>query len=290
MDQVRLFLQKHKTTGYVLIILGVFMLMQIVAMIALRQDFPKFFEKMTIPMDFGEFIRQPWSLFTHWAMLPLMPFFLIFFEALVFYFVSTLYKQFMGDAHLRGVLIFAILINSLLAIAFANIIIPDQKTAHFWGLNNIIITLIVALATRIPNYPVRLLLFGTLRFVWIAVGIVLINLLMYRAFFTLHGISTIVSAGMGYALIKLMESGNDLTQWFQWGVPKERSRFRKARETVPARPSEKRPGAGRFKVVKAPEMSDEEILDRLLDKISEVGYNKLSRKEKETLDKLSGKK
>lgn len=161
--------------------------------------------------------------------------------------------------------------------------------AYVSGMMPIVLLLVISCITLVPEYPVQLFLFGNVKILYI--GIVLFILELALAYFaTPLAISYIFGGLFGFGFVYALRSGTDITEtiWNFYTHPSDRdSKSRKmdvkpggaAKTTKSRKPSADKKG-------KIPE----EIIDNILDKISESGYESLSREEKELLYRASTQK
>lgn len=129
-----------------------------------------------------------------------------------------------------------------------------------------------ASATYVPNYTFHLLLFGAVRLKYLVLFLLIFDIILLNDGNAGGNLAHLGGALAGFIFIKLLQNGKDLSKW-----------------------TERKP---KLKVVKnsAPkynspynDVSQEEI-DKILDKISASGYEKLTSEEKQKLFKASGKK
>jgi hypothetical protein len=92
-----------------------------------------------------------------------------------------------------------------------------------------------------------------------------------------------LSCGVGFLFTQQLQKGNDWTEkiWLKiehWRKPKPSMRVAYKNEDFSSPKEEK------------PIEVSQEIVDKILDKISDTGYNSLSHTEREILEKFAGKK
>src|SRR5262249_11882188 len=144
---------------------------------------------------------------------------------------------------------------------------------------------LVACATLMPNYEIGLLLLGSVRLKWLAIAIIVLDLISIPTQGNLGGIiAHIGGAALGFIYIRILQNGTDLCQPLIWvfeGISGNR-----APKSKPKRPF--KPKKSPLKVVKKhPDENKQLKLDQLLDKINENGISSLSPEEKAWLDKHS---
>lgn len=259
------------------------------------EDFQALYFKLTVPIDLKTAASQPWSVFTYWLFADPLAFWLLLVDLVVLYAFGHILNAMIGDRRTQGIVIFAIVANALLTIGLANLLPTVESTpeTRLWGFGAVNATLIAAAITLVPRYNFRLLVWDV-PLLFIGLFMLLFSIVSHRAIFTLQGTAEIVGAGMGFLLIRVLRSGWDVTRWFQGASNRPQPSI--PRQPEPVYSSQKpvvvraiNPKQKTNAPQQQPELSEEEELDLLLDKINEVGYGGLTQKEKERLDSLSGK-
>lgn len=150
------------------------------------------------------------------------------------------------------------------------------------GASAAIMALLVAAATYSPNMMLRLMLFGYVK-LWVLTAIILGIDIFYLFVENTGGhISHLAGAFFGFAFVKLLKQGIDLSRPVTWvfdfianGFRVERKpKFKKVhRNENPARTS----------APKQQKDKTQQQIDEILDKISRSGYDSLSKEEKDFL-------
>lgn len=138
------------------------------------------------------------------------------------------------------------------------------------GSSAAVMSVIVATATLVPDYSIRLLFLGDVKLKYLAIGYIALDLIGIASANAGGSFTHIGGAVMGFAYIKLLQNGKDWSSLFK----------RKPKLKVVRNDQAKSSGN------KTNAVNQQEI-DAILDKISKTGYDKLSREEKETLFKAS---
>ena len=178
------------------------------------------------------------------------------------------------------------------------------------GASASVLAIMAAVATRYPNKSIGLLLLGVVPLRLIVIGFLFLDLLFIASSGTAVG-AHIGGAVTGFAIARMQLSGRDVTGWanlFFGGRPRQ-ARPKKRGEVLgqleawlSERQSERRdvkkPGKRVAKIHKldvaadepaTPRRSGDEVIDKLLDKINEHGYESLSDEEKRILYEASNK-
>jgi membrane associated rhomboid family serine protease len=258
-------------------------------------QFNVFYNKVTLPINLETAVQQPWSVFTYWLSSHPLGFWFLLIDLIVLYAFGHILNAMIGDRRTQGIVVFAIVVNALITIGLCNILPTVEYTSEtrMAGFGAINATLIAATITLVPRYNFRVL-FWDIPLVFIGLFMLLLSVVSYRAIFTMQGTAEIIGAAMGFLLIKVLRSGWDVTRWFQGASNRPQQAIPRQPEPVYSsqRPVVVRSINPKQKTINPQpqqEMTEEEELDYLLDKINEVGYAGLSQGEKERLDKLAKK-
>ena len=150
------------------------------------------------------------------------------------------------------------------------------------GASASVMAIIVAIATYIPNYNVRLFLFGQIKFKWIAVIYIVLDLLSIEKGNPGGHIAHLGGAFFGFIYIIALKKGLIVTQF--WSPIKNLfKRKPKMKATYSKKPLTDDEYSLSAKV-------HQQNIDEILDKIKKSGYESLSKEDKELLFKESMKK
>ena len=222
-----------------------------------------------IPMGLKAFIVQLWSLAT-WPFIVPAEFSYLFgvlINCLFLYQFGQLLHQFIGEEKFRSFLLITLLFNAALTLAVGNLLAGDKMT-YLFGLSSTLVAVIVAVITLAPKMKMQLVLFGPVRLWVIGSIVVAFKIFSFSAITNPpEMISIFAGALAGFGYIRLLREGNDVPGEvkgaFQGANPKSKPTFTIVPKDAP--------------------LSRQEEIDRILDKINDVGYKKLSKSEKEFL-------
>lgn len=172
------------------------------------------FELLALPASFTRFIFQPWSLFTYMFMHA--GFMHILFNMLWLYWFGQLFLYFFSGKHLRGLYILGGICGGLLYMISYNIFpyfYPMVEISTLVGASASVLAIVVATAYREPNYPVRLFLFGTIRLKYLALIVVLTDLLFITSSNAGGHIAHLGGALAGLWFAASLSKGTDITAW-----------------------------------------------------------------------------
>ncbi|MBP2282924.1 membrane associated rhomboid family serine protease [Flavobacterium sp. CG_23.5] len=229
----------------------------------------------------SNFIMAPWTFLTYAFLHD--GFWHLFFNMMVLNFSSTLFLTFFSPKQFLGLY----LLSAIFAgIAFVLGYYFLNTSASIVGASAAIMAILVAATTYHPLMNVRLLLIGNLKLWHITFVIILLDLMQFRLENTGGHISHLSGALFGFIFIKLLENGIDLSKivtrifdFFANLFSKSSSTpFKKVHKNY-SRPME-RSGSKIITKDKA-----QQQIDEILDKISQSGYDSLTKEEKEFLFK-----
>lgn len=156
----------------------------------------------------------------------------------------------------------------------------------------LIMVLVLSCVTLVPDYPLQLFFLGQVKILWIGIAFLGISLAI-NLFYTPMAFAEAIGALLGFLHIVMLKRGTDVTEsvWNYYKGPenpKPRMKVKRNPEKASAVPRTKR-GGRKEKQQKGSNIS-QEVIDKILDKISENGYESLSREEKELLFRASTEK
>jgi membrane associated rhomboid family serine protease len=241
-------------------------------------DFPNWIALSSEP---SVFITKPWTLLTY-------AFFHdgfghIFFNMIVLNFSSTLFLTFFNQKQLLGLYVLSAIfagIAFVLGYYFLNL------GASIVGASGAIMAILVAATTYQPLMNVRLLLIGNVKLWHITLVILVIDLMQIRMDNSGGHIAHLAGAFFGFAFIKLLESGTDLSKIVSSIIDFFVNLFTKSQSTPfkKVHKNYKKPVEKSTSKIVTKDKTQQQI-DEILDKISRSGYDCLTKEEKEFLFK-----
>ncbi len=306
-QQIKTFLANYKTAGWLMLFMLGGLLMQGLLWVGLNAGggsdaaFESILSYLILPAQIREFLFKPWTLITYvffWESSSLNILRILMDGAFVWLFCQ-IYQQLLGNIAAKRVLILATPMIGLLtvfawALLFLNQSPPTNDAAPFQyisGISPIMIFLAVACASFVPDFKIQLFLLGQVAIKWVVLVLVLIEL--SSAAFSPLGVSIAIAALLGYAHIYLFKKGTDIPE-LVWSYYQDTSSkagtSSRMRVKYGGRYVPKSDDARKKQVNSRKGKISQEIIDGLLDKISEKGYESLSREEKELLFKASSQK
>jgi membrane associated rhomboid family serine protease len=244
-------------------------------------DFPTWVALSSEPSNF---IFKPWTFLTYAFFHD--GFWHLFFNMMVLNFSSSLFLTFFTPKQFLGLYILSAIFAG---IAFVSGYYFLNLSASIVGASAAIMAVLVAATTYHPLMNVRLLLIGNVKLWHITFVIILLDLMQFRLENTGGHISHLSGALFGFIFIKLLENGIDLSKivsrildfFVNFFTKSPSTPFKKVHKNY-SRPVEK---SGSRIITKD---KTQQQIDEILDKISQSGYDSLTKEEKEFLFK-SGK-
>jgi membrane associated rhomboid family serine protease len=236
-----------------------------------------------VPADLTILLTKPWTPFTYMFLHENL--WHLFFNMIMLYFGGLIFKEYLGSRKLLIVYIFGGLAGAAFYIAAFNVFPAFAKDLPFsiaLGASASVLAIIVAIATCIPNYNVRLFLLGQIKFKWIAVIYIVLDLLSIQKENPGGHIAHLGGAFFGFVYILALKKGLIVTQI--WAPFKK---LFKPKPKMKATYSKKPLTDDEFNYQRK---VNQQRIDEILDKIKKSGYESLSKEDKELLFKESQKR
>lgn len=190
----------------------------------------------------------------------------ILFNCLWLYWMGNLFLQFLKPKQFQVVYWGGAILG---ALAFAIIYnISNQLNAGgatLIGASAAVMAVFAAITTLLPNYSIRLMLFGDVKLKYILLVYILIDVLSINPGAANIGgnLAHLGGALFGFVYIKLLQNGTDLSKFLE-----KKPKLKVVKNQAP---------------VKKATVTNQEEIDLILDKISKTGYENLTAQEKRTL-------
>lgn len=250
------------------------------------------FDLLALPASLTRFVAQPWSLFTYMFMHA--DFLHILFNMLWLYWFGSLFLTFFSAKHLRGVYIVGGIAGGLFYMISYNVFPLFQSTVAgsiMVGASASILAIVTAAAYREPNYPIRLLLLGTVRLKYLALGVVVIDMMQAASGNAGGHIAHLGGALAGILFGFCLSKGTDITSWINKLLDAITALFSK--KTWKRKPKMKvHYGSSSHEKdyqYNATKKAQSDEVDRILDKLKKSGYESLTTEEKKNLFDASKK-
>ena len=238
-------------------------------------DFPNWIALSSEP---AVFVLRPWTFLTYgffhndfWHLL---------FNMMVLNFASSLFLTFFSSKQYLGLYLLSIIFSGLIFALGFNLM---HYSGNIVGASAAIMAVLVAVTTYNPLMQVRLLLIGNVKLWHVTAVILILDVMQFRLGNSGGHISHLGGAFFGFAYIKLLQNGTDLSKivsvvldFFVNLFKKPATPFKKVHKNY------KKPVEKQISKIMVKDKKQQQI-DEILDKISQSGYESLSQEEKEFL-------
>lgn len=229
--------------------------------VVLQLSMPAYYE--LLPLKF-------WTIITY--MFTQRDFFHLLFNILWLYWLGLIFLDFLSKRQFIFTYVAGGLAGALLYLLAYNLLPVFSNTVQssiLLGSSASVMAVVVATATLVPNFTIQLLFLGNVKLKYLALAYFVLDIIGISSE-PGGSIAHIGGAILGFVYIQQLNRGTDFANIF-----KRRSKLKvvKNKSAAPA---------------SAP-LPDQEVIDRILDKISQSGYDSLTKLEKEQLFKASKK-
>jgi hypothetical protein len=201
-------------------------------------------------------------------------FFHILFNMLWLYWLGQIFEEYLGNKRTIGLYILGGLSGALFYLLAYNFLPAFAGAAYgstVVGASASVMAIIIATATLLPDYSISLMFIGPVKLKWIAIIYVIVDFISIVGPNAGGEVAHIGGALFGFIYIKQLQRGNDWIGAIR-GIFKSRTKLKVASKNSD-RNSNSKPR--------------QEEIDRILDKISQTGYESLNKQEKEILFRAS---
>ncbi|MFY0625566.1 MAG: rhomboid family intramembrane serine protease [Reichenbachiella sp.] len=249
-------------------------------------------DQFSLPSTLSEFVLRPWTLLTYSFNHSLRGVMHILFNMLYLYWFGKLIVEYLGSQKLINIYVLGALTGGSFYLLFYNLIPALGATpSEMVGASGAVYAVTWAAATLIPNYTFHLIFLGPVKIKYIALFVLATSLIGLNGNNVGGNLAHLGGAFMGYVYIKQLQSGTDWGRWIGGVMTFFKSLFIKQ---APIKVSHKRNQTKSSSHSKgssdsASNMADQVEIDKILDKISQSGYESLSTQEKQKLFNASKK-
>lgn len=286
--------QRHNNAHAQLIIINVVIFLvigfiSVIGLIAQAPAIPDFiYKQFLIPPTMAEFLSRPWTLITYMFAHSRFDIFHILFNMLGLYWFGKLLVEYLGSDKLTAIYILGGLAGGLLYLLMFNTIPFFAERSDFEGMvgaSAAVFAIMVAAATLLPDYTFFLLFLGPVRIKYIALFYVVVSYLGTTQVNAGGNIAHLGGALLGFIYIKQLKAGVNWGGWITVTLDWVKDLFKsKPAVKVTYRKEDKRSAKPA-----SPSKASQAEIDAILDKISDRGYESLTKEEKEKLFNASKK-
>jgi membrane associated rhomboid family serine protease len=273
----------------------VFLVLAVLYVVSTAAGFSPFFEsihaQLAIPAPFLSFLAKPWTIITYSFVHDLTGIFHILFNMLAFYWFGKIFIEYLGSDKLIAVYFLGAIAGGVSYLLVYNTIpfyIERIPLHGMVGASAAVYAVLVATATLLPDYTFFLLFFGPVRIKYIALIYIVISFLGSVGGNAGGNIAHLGGALIGFVYIKQLQVGVNWGGWItitlDWirGLFTTRSKVKVTYRSAEPKTKSTKPTTG-------PNKASQDEIDAILDKISDRGYESLSKEEKEKLFNASKK-
>lgn len=237
------------------------------------------------PSNIELLLYRPWTIITY-AFLHSSDLFHILFNMLWFYIFGKLFKEYLGSDKLVSIYVLGAIMGVVAYLLLYNFV-PSyaNHTGLLVGASASVTAIVVATATLLPDYRFNLMFIGPVKIVYIALAMVLISYVRTISKINPGGnMAHLGGAAIGYFYIVWLRKGTDIGKWVTSFRIWVMNLFKpKPKVKVSYKSTEKKKTTSN-----TGDVSQAEI-DLILDKISQSGYESLTKEEKQKLFNASKK-
>jgi len=272
----------------IFLVIGIFSVIGEISGATAFSDF--IYNQFTIPPTMAEYLARPWTLITYMFAHSRWDIFHILFNMLVFYWFGRLFVEYLGSDKLVALYVLGGLAGGILYLLMFNTVpyyIERSEFSGMVGASAAVYAIVVATASLLPNYTFFLLFFGPIRIKYIAAFYVVISFLGTTQSNAGGNIAHLGGALIGFVYLKQLQAGVNWGGWITFTLDWLQGLFKSNPKVKVTYRSEAQKATKKTKVTVS-KTSQAEI-DAILDKISDRGYESLSKEEKEKLFNASKK-
>lgn len=251
-----------------------------------------------MPASVSVFLVKPWTIITYFFMHE--GFMHILFNMLFLYWFGIIIKEFLGGSKVVSLYVLGGIVGGIFYLLIYNLLpyFSDRVEASVMlGASAGVYAVVVGAATLMPNYTIHLLFLGPVRIKYIAIFYVLMSFANTVGANAGGNLAHLGGAALGFLFIKQLQVGVDMGKPVHWFLMFIKSFFvHQPKVHVSYKKSASEKASAKRKATKskssAPlgaDVSQDEI-DAILDKISQYGYESLTKDEKQKLFSAGNKK
>jgi len=225
-----------------------------------------------LPASLPSLAVKPWTLITY--MFTQEGMFHLLFNMLWLFWLGIIFLDFLKPRQFTFVYLAGGLAGGLVFVVMYNLVPVfrvDTQWAVLVGSSASVSAVVFATATLLPDYAIRLLFFGNVRLKYLAFAFLILDVLAIAGTNAGGSMAHIGGAFLGFFYTKRLQAGYDWSRVFTRKKKKRRLRVIRNEQSS----------------YEEPLVPNQEVIDRILDKISQSGYDSLTKAEKEALFKAS---
>ncbi len=289
-DIKKTFSNGSNLTKLIYINVAVFLLITVAAIIGFLINSPEIPDKVlsyiSVPSHLQTLLVRPWTLITY--MFVHKGIWHILFNMLWLYWFGRIFLEYLDQRKLVAVYLLGGICGALTYILSFNIF-PAFEGVVFKssaiGASASVMAIVVAIAAYVPDYTVNLFLFGRIKIKYMALAIFVLTSVMDFSSNSGGKLAHIGGALLGYFYTLNLRQGRDIGKGFNRIIDYLVTLFKPRKKLKVTH----RKAANEYEYNKL-RAEHQEMVNRILEKISKGGYDSLTKEEKEILFKESQKK
>lgn len=245
-------------------------------------------EWLYLPNHISDFITRPWTLISYMFLHSFSDIFHIIMNMLVLYWFGSIFREYLGNRKALALYFLGGIAGGILYMSTAFFPLFAGANMYLVGASASVLALLVGAATLLPDYSIRLILIGNVKLKWLALFMVILDLISITGSNAGGSLAHLGGAAMGFIYVKQIQQGNDIGEWlskvFDAISQLFKAKPKQSNFTVHRNPTQKKRNSNSaFKYATQAE------IDAILEKVKVSGYEALSKSEKEILFKESNK-
>ena len=248
---------------------------------------------LAIPAYLPVLTERPWTIITY--MFLHLDIWHILFNMLWLYWFGKIFLEYISERKLVAVYLLGGIAGAATYVFAFNVFpvfLPVLPVSYALGASASVMAIVTTIAFYIPAYSIRLLFFGNVRIVYMAIVLFVFDFFMIPSGNAGGHLAHIGGALFGFVYAGILRNSNkdskqNIKQGFQW--------FTGFFSGLSRKPGMKKEYNPHHRPVSDDEYNFQKIekqkkIDEILEKISKGGYDSLTREEKELLFRSSGKR
>jgi membrane associated rhomboid family serine protease len=248
----------------------------------------KVMQYLMLSAEPAKLITRPWTLITY--MFVHQNLLHILFNMLWLFWFGKIFLQYLTEKQLLSTYLLGGLAGAVFYLILMNLMpwLSDNLSSSMMGASAAIMAVVIAISFYVPDYTIYLLFLGPVKLKYFALFSILLDILMIASYNAGGHIAHIGGALYGYLFILQYRKGKDIGRWLNNFLDDLVTLLRlRRRLNVSFKKKTRTVSDMEYSHRKA---TDHKEIDRILDKIAQSGYDNLTRKEKETLFRMSKRK
>lgn len=244
-------------------------------------------EYLGVSSDVSVLIQRPWTLFTYMFVHDYESILHILFNMLFLFWFGQIFLSYFSSKNLGSLYVLGGLAGAVLYIVLFNTIpyYIEMPRLPMIGASGAVTAIIFAAAFYNPNHRINILLFGSVKIIYIALFIFVVDFIALKSTSNPGGhVAHIGGAILGYLYATQYRKGKDITRW----ITRLIDRISNISKPAPKMKVKYKKREDDYDYNKRKHDQSQDI-DKILDKIKASGYSSLTKDEKKQLFDASKK-